>query len=122
MRKVAYSTFSIAQIFDDGAVDLVEFDNPPCMFVRNGTLMDLDPFSEVKECAGKTVTESRFTLQPGDILGLVSDGVVYAGVGQALNFGWNWDKFGLAGKNGAEGGFRAETGNLAFPGGEGALP
>ena len=91
VRKVAYSTFSIAQIFDDGAVDLVEFDNPPCMFVRNGTLMDLDPFSEVKECAGKTVTESRFTLQPGDILGLVSDGVVYAGVGQALNFGWNWD-------------------------------
>ena len=85
-------------------MDLVEFDNPPCMFVRDGKLMDLDAYSEVKECAGKTVTESRFTLQPGDILGLVSDGVVYAGVGQALNFGWNWDNVSAwLAKDGAEG-------------------
>ena len=30
-------------------------------------------------------------MRSGDVLALVSDGVVYAGVGQALNFGWNWD-------------------------------
>lgn len=91
VRKLAYSTFSIVQIFDDGDVDLVEFDNPPCIFVRNGQLVDMEQFSEVKDCAGKTVTESHFTVRPGDVLTLVSDGVIYAGVGQALNFGWNWD-------------------------------
>ena len=47
IRKLAYSTFSVAQIFDDGQVELVEFDNPPCMFVRNGKLVDLEPYSEL---------------------------------------------------------------------------
>jgi hypothetical protein len=90
VRQLAYSTFSILKIKDNGDAFLVEFDNPPCIFVRNGNVVDLEDFSEVKECAGKTVTESRFTVQPGDVLALVSDGIIYAGVGQALNFGWNW--------------------------------
>ena len=89
VRKLAYSTFSILQIFDDGDAYLVEFDNPACIFVRDGKLMELN--SEYKEYAGKTVYESRFTVQPGDVLCLISDGVVYAGVGNLLNFGWSWD-------------------------------
>ena len=36
VRKLAYSTFSILQIFDNGDAYLVEFDNPPCIFIRNG--------------------------------------------------------------------------------------
>ena len=91
VRQLAYSTFSIIQIFDSGDVSLVEFDNPPCIFVRNGKPIDLEYCSEIKECAGKSVTESHFTVQPGDVIALVSDGVIYAGVGQALNFGWNLD-------------------------------
>ena len=91
VRQLAYSTFSIIQIFDNGDVFLVEFDNPPCILVRNGQVIDLEECSEVKDCAGKTITESHFTVKPGDVLALVSDGIVYAGVGQALNFGWNWD-------------------------------
>lgn len=89
VRKLAYSTFSVLQVFDNGDAYLVEFDNPACVFVRNGTLMELN--SEYKEYAGKTVYESRFTVQPGDVLCLVSDGVIYAGVGNLLNFGWTWD-------------------------------
>lgn len=91
VRKLAYSTFSIIQIFDSGEVSLVEFDNPPCIFIRNGKQIDLENCSEVKEYAGKNVTVSHFTVQPGDVIALVSDGVIYAGVGQALNFGWNLD-------------------------------
>lgn len=91
VRQLAYSTFSILKIKDNGDALLVEFDNPPCIFVRNGKVLNLDSCSETKECAGKIVTESRFTVQPGDVLALISDGVIYAGVGQALNFGWNWD-------------------------------
>ena len=48
VRKLAYSTFSVLQIFDDGTAHLVEFDNPPCIFVRNGKVMDLESRSEVE--------------------------------------------------------------------------
>ena len=89
VRKLAYSTFSILQINDDGDAYLVEFDNPPCIFVRNGEIIEPQP--EYKQWCGKNITESRFTVQAGDVITLVSDGVIYAGVGEALNFGWNWD-------------------------------
>lgn len=89
VRKLAYSTFSILQIFTNGDAYLVEFDNPACIFIRDGNLMELN--SEYKEYAGKTVYECRFTVRPGDVLCLVSDGVIYAGVGNLLNFGWTWD-------------------------------
>lgn len=89
VRKLAYSTFSILQIFDSGEAYLVEFDNPPCILIRNGKVLELQ--SERRQCAGKTVTESRFTVQAGDVIALISDGIIYAGVGQALNFGWNWE-------------------------------
>lgn len=89
VRKLAYSTFSILQIFDNGDAYLVEFDNPPCIFIRNGEVQELEP--EFRQVAGKNISECRFTVRPGDVLALISDGVVYAGVGQALNFGWNWD-------------------------------
>lgn len=89
VRKLAYSTFSILQIFDNGDAYLVEFDNPPCIFIRNGEVQELEP--EFRQVAGKNISECRFTVRPGDVLALISDGIVYAGVGQALNFGWNWD-------------------------------
>ena len=89
VRKLAYSTFSILQISDNGDAYLVEFDNPPCIFIRNGEVQELEP--EFRQVAGKNISECRFTVRPGDVLALVSDGIIYAGVGQALNFGWNWD-------------------------------
>ena len=89
VRKLAYSTFSIIQIFDNGEASLVEFDNPACILLRDGQIMDLN--SEYKEYAGKTVYETRFTVAPGDVLSLISDGIVFAGVGTLLNFGWTWN-------------------------------
>ena len=89
VRKLAYSTFSVLQIKDTGEASLAEFDNPACIFIRNGELMELEMTD--KEYAGKTVYESRFTVFPGDVLALISDGVVYAGVGSILNFGWTWE-------------------------------
>ena len=85
VRKLAYSTFSVLQIKDTGEAYLAEFDNPACIFIRNGELMELEMTD--KEYAGKT----RFTVFPGDVLALISDGVVYAGVGSILNFGWTWE-------------------------------
>lgn len=87
VNDVAYSTFSILQIFDDGSGYLVEFDNPACIFLRNKQLTDL-PFQE-RVIEGKTIRESRFTVQEGDAYILMSDGTIYCGVGDIMNYGWD---------------------------------
>lgn len=51
VRKLAYSTFSVLQIKDTGEAYLAEFDNPACIFIRNGELMELEMTD--KEYAGK---------------------------------------------------------------------
>lgn len=89
VRQLAYSTFSILQLYHDGHGYLVEFDNPACVFIRNGKLTELP--GEVRDIAGKTVRESHFDLALGDTFALVSDGVINAGVGAILNLGWQWD-------------------------------
>lgn len=86
VRKMAYATFSILEISDDGNGYLVEFDNPFCIYIRRGKPLELP--CEYKEYAGKGIYETRFQVEPGDVISLISDGVVYAGVGETLNFGW----------------------------------
>ncbi len=88
VRQVAYSTFSILQIFHDGEAYLVEFDNPSCVFIRDGRLLEI-PYKE-RVLENKTIREYRFQVQLNDCFILMSDGVIHAGVGQLLNFGWTW--------------------------------
>ncbi|MCC8061354.1 MAG: serine/threonine-protein phosphatase [Clostridiales bacterium] len=89
VRKVAYSTFSILQVFHNGEAYLVEFDNPGCIFIRGGQLVPIP--QNIREIEGKRVNEYRFRVQKGDALILMSDGTIHAGVGQLLNFGWLWE-------------------------------
>lgn len=89
VRQVAYATFSILQVFHTGEAYLVEFDNPGCIFVRGGKLMEIP--KSVREIEGKKINEFRFRVQKGDALVLMSDGTIHAGVGNLLNFGWIWD-------------------------------
>ncbi len=89
VRQVAYATFSILQVFHDGEAYLVEFDNPSCIFIRNGKLVPIPENIRVVE--GKRINEYRFKVQKGDALILMSDGTIHAGVGQLLNFGWIWE-------------------------------
>ena len=88
VRKMAYSTFSILQIFHHGEAYIVEFDNPACIFIREGKLLTI-PFSE-RAIGEKTVREHRFSVKTNDCFILMSDGTIYAGVGEILNFGWTW--------------------------------
>lgn len=87
VNNVAYSTFSILQIFDDGNGYLVEYDNPACIFLRDKKLANL-PFTE-RIIAGKTIQESRFTVEKGDVYILMSDGTIYCGVGDIMNYSWD---------------------------------
>ena len=88
VRKVAYATFSILQISHDGSAYLVEFDNPSCVFVRDRQIVDY-PYEE-RFIEDKKIREYRFQVQINDCFVLMSDGVIYAGVGELLNFGWTW--------------------------------
>lgn len=90
VRKVAYATFSILQIFHDGNAYLVEFDNPDCVFVRNKKIVKY-PYEE-RMIEGKKIHEYRFTVEQNDCFVLMSDGVIYAGAGEILNLqGWTWE-------------------------------
>ncbi len=88
-RQVAYSTFSILQIFHNGEGYLVEFDNPSCIFIRDNKVIEI-PF-ERRVIQGKEIKESRFQVRLNDAFILMSDGVIHAGVGKILNFGWLWE-------------------------------
>ncbi len=90
VRKVAYATFSILQIFHSGKAYLAEFDNPSCVFIRDGKIVDY-PY-EIREIEGKKVHEYRFQVKKNDCFILMSDGVIYAGAGSILNLqGWTWE-------------------------------
>ena len=89
VRGVAYSTFGILRIGYDRQAYLVEFDCPGCIMVRGNQLVPIE--YTTREIAGKVIREARFTVEVGDVLALMSDGVVYAGIGELLNLGWDWD-------------------------------
>lgn len=88
VRGVAYATFSILQISHDGKAYLAEFDNPSCVFIRDGKIVDY-PYKE-RVIEGKTIREYRFDVKLNDCFVLMSDGVIWAGAGEIMNYGWTW--------------------------------
>lgn len=90
VRHVAYSTFTILQIYKDGHAYLVEYDNPGCVLVRDGKVVDI-PY-EVHEIEGKKIRDCSFKVKLDDYFVLFSDGVVHAGVGKLMSFGWGWER------------------------------
>lgn len=88
VRQVAYSTFSILQVFRNGDAYLVEFDNPKCIFIRDGVLQDIE--YKKKNIEDKLIKEARFKVKINDCFVIISDGAIHAGVGELLNFGWTW--------------------------------
>lgn len=89
VRKLAYSTFVILKIGDDGIANLVEYDNPPVFYIRDRKYLPLE--KKERMIHGKKIVESQIKVQVGDCLTMVSDGVIHAGVGGVLNLGWQWE-------------------------------
>lgn len=88
VRKLAYSTFAIAQFFSDGRARVVEFDTPPAILLRDRKLFPLP--SNERVIAGKTIRESVLELRMGDWIVFVTDGVLNAGIGGVYPLGWGW--------------------------------
>lgn len=89
IRGLAYSTFTILQIYNSGQCYLVEFDNPSVIRLIDGRFVDLK--KEIREVNGKSIKESRFVIQPNESIIMMSDGAIHAGVGQCMNLGWQWE-------------------------------
>jgi hypothetical protein len=90
VRKVAYSTFAIAQFHTDGSARVVEFDTPPAILLRRRKVQPIAYEERVLD--GKTIREAELELQAGDWVVFVSDGVLNAGIGGVYPLGWGWDQ------------------------------
>lgn len=90
VRKLAYSTFALAQFFREGRARIVEFDTPAVILLRERRHLPLPSHERV--IGGKTIRESVVDLEVGDWVVFVSDGVLNAGIGGAYPLGWGWDQ------------------------------
>ena len=90
VRKVAYSTYSILQIFKDGRGYLIQYDNPRAILIRDNKPIFLRGNEQTFTAEGgsaKMVNEITLNLRDGDVLVFCSDGVTHAGIEALLPLG-----------------------------------
>ena len=93
VRHIAYAAFVVAEVdLATGRFRLINFDCPPPFLLRAGRQLPLAPRPEV--ICGRKIHFSDGVLELGDFLGLLSDGVMYAGMGVTMNFGWGREQVG----------------------------
>lgn len=107
VRGVAYSTFTIIHIIDNSTVELIQYDNPQIIMMRDCEIYDY-PVSEVI-IGGKKILKSNIKLRENDIFIAMSDGCPHAGIGTAFNFGWKRDDIAEFIRSVAHVGFTAKT-------------
>ncbi len=86
VRGVAYSTFTIIHIINNETAELIQYDNPHIILIRNEKNYDY-PKTETN-IGGKKIYKSVIKLCENDIFIAMSDGCPHAGIGVAYNFGW----------------------------------
>lgn len=85
-RGVAYSTFTIIHIFNNQLAEIIQYDNPIVILLRDGVHYDY-PMTEMN-IGGKKIFKSSVKLEENDHFIAMSDGCPHAGIGNAYNFGW----------------------------------
>ncbi len=86
VRGVAYSTFTIIHIINNDTVEIIQYDNPAVIMIRDFEVVDYP--TEELNVGGKKILKSQLKLNEGDIFVAMSDGCPHAGIGTAYNFGW----------------------------------
>ncbi len=85
-RGIAYSTFSILRVDYEGHAFLAQYDCPESIVLRKGVPLEIE--KKWRQVAGKQIFEANFEVKQGDMIIMISDGVIHAGVGELLNLGW----------------------------------
>lgn len=85
-RELAYSTFSIIHIMHNTTAEIIQYDNPDVIFIRDGEIEDY-PKRELR-IGDKTIKHSTIRLRENDLFLLMSDGCPYASKELQLNQDW----------------------------------
>lgn len=86
VRGVAYSTFTIMHLINNETAEIIQYDNPQVIVLRDNMNYDY-PKTEMN-IDGKKIYKSVIRLHENDIFIAMSDGCPHAGIGMAYNFGW----------------------------------
>ena len=86
VRGVAYSTFTIVHLKNNQTAELIQYDNPLAIIIRDEHIWDY-PKTEMT-IGGKKIYKSVIKLRENDVFIAMSDGCPHAGIGMAYNFGW----------------------------------
>ena len=85
-RGVAYSTFTIIHLKNNETAEIIQYDNPLVIVIRNEQIWDY-PMTEMN-IGGKKIYRSSIALRENDVFVAMSDGCPHAGIGNSYNFGW----------------------------------
>ena len=89
VRGVAYSTFTIIHLKNNETAEIIQYDNPQVILIRNEKNFD---YAKIEmNIGGKKILKSVINLREGDQFIAMSDGCPHAGIGMAYNFGWKRD-------------------------------
>lgn len=88
-KNVAYSTFTIIHIEKCERANIIQFDNPMVIMIRDGKHFHY-PRKEL-EIFGKKIFETSLRLHKGDTFIAMSDGCPHASVGLSYNMNWQRD-------------------------------
>ena len=107
VRGVAYSTFTIIHLKNNQVAEVIQYDNPHVIAIRDEKLWDY-PKTEMT-IGGKKIYKSVIKLQENDIFVAMSDGCPHAGIGTAYNFGWKRDEIAAFMESLSHAGYTAKT-------------
>ena len=83
---VAYSTFTIIQLIRNHTAELIQYDNPQVILIRDGDVTDY-PMTEI-HIEGKKIYRSTIRLRENDVFVAMSDGCPHANSDKAYNNDW----------------------------------
>jgi len=86
VRGVAYSTFTIIHLKNNQTAEIIQYDNPQVLLIRDYQNYHYDKTE--MNIGGKKIYKSIIKLQEDDIFIAMSDGCPHAGIGMDYNFGW----------------------------------
>lgn len=93
VRLIAYAAFIVVEVeLATSRFRIINFDCPPPFLLHAGKIVPLAQREEM--IGGRKLHHAEGVLEIGDFLGVISDGVMYAGMGLTMNFGWGREQIG----------------------------